>query len=298
MWLLFGALVTGMLTLDLGVINRQSRALPMKQAGLWSAAWVTLACLFAAGVFHFKGSRPASEFLTGYLVEWSLSVDNLFVFIVIFDYFAVPARYQHRVLFWGILGAVMTRGLFIVAGLALIKQFHGLIYAFGALLIYTGVKILFQKDEKMEPEKNAILKLFKRFMPVKTRHDGEEFFVKEAGIWVATPLFATLLVIEASDIFFAVDSIPAIFGITQDPFIIYTSNIFAILGLRSLYFLLAGIMPLFRFLKIGLAAILCFIGLKMLFSALYAISAMASLLIVASLLALSVIASVLIKSKG
>lgn len=269
-WVIFNGLILILLILDLGVFNRKSHEIKMKEALLWSAFWIFLALIFNYFIYLYyepmdgstKGDA-ALKFLTGYLVEKSLSVDNIFVFVLIFSYFAVPPKYQHKVLFWGIVGAIAFRAIFIFAGIALINQFSFLIYFFGAFLIFTGIKIAFQKDKKLEPEKNPLLKLFKRFMKVVPEYHGDKFFIRIKGLLYATPLFVVLIIIETTDIIFAVDSIPAILAITTDPFIVYSSNIFAILGLRALYFALAGLVKLFHFLNFGLAFILSFIGVKM-----------------------------------
>ncbi len=297
MWGVFGALVTGVLFIDLGVLNRRSHVVSLKEAAGWCMAWISLALLFCGWIYLRMGSNKALEFLTGYIIEYSLSVDNMFVFLLIFDYFAVPRQYQARVLHWGILGAVAMRMVLIFTGAALIQAFHWIIYVFGGLLIFTGVKMLLQTDERIEPEKNPVLKIFKRLMPFADRYSADAFFVKPASQWHATPLFAALLVVEASDLVFAVDSIPAILAITVDRFIVYTSNIFAIMGLRSLFFVLSGIMGLFRYLKAGVSIILCYIGIKMLLAEVYKIPVTASLAIVAGILAVSIVVSLVFKGK-
>lgn len=269
LWGVFGLIVGGMLALDLALLDRKAHTVKLKEALVWVAVWVGLALAFCVGVYvwHKDGATKAMEFLTGYLLEESLSVDNIFVFIMIFSYFAVPAQYQHRVLYWGILGAIVMRGIFIFAGITLIEKFNWLIYVFGLFLIFTGIKMGIKKGETgVRPERNPVVRLFRRFFPVSNHFHEERFFCKEAGHRLATPLFVVLLVIETSDVMFALDSIPAVIGVTRDPFIVYTSNIFAILGLRSLYFAVAGIMGLFRYLRIGLSFILAFIGLKMVFT--------------------------------
>src|SRR5262245_59926951 len=263
-----------MLALDLGVFQRKAHAVGMKEAAIWSAVWVALALLFAAGIWQFwdrwhpnappgEGSGKAIEFVTGYLIEKSLSVDNLFVFLVIFRYFAVPPHLQHRVLYWGILGALIMRAVMTLAGAALLNKFHWMIYVFGAFLLYTAYKMLRSVEEDIDPGKNPLLRLARRFLPVVHDYDSPTFWVKRDGRWHATPLPLVLLVVESTDVVFAVDSIPAIFAITTDTFIVSTSNIFAILGLRSLYFLLAGFLGKFRYLNVGLALVLAFVGLKM-----------------------------------
>jgi tellurite resistance protein TerC len=230
----------------------------------WTVAWVTLALLFNIGVAHYAGPEKAVEFLTGYVIEYSLSVDNIFVFALLFSYFSVPPMYQHRVLFWGILGALVMRAIMIGAGVVLIAKFAWIIYVFGAFLILTGIKMIVKREEQIHPEQNRVVKLFKRFMPVTRDFRGNHFFVRENGILMATPLFVVLLLVEMSDVIFAVDSIPAIFAVTKDPFILYTSNVFAILGLRSLYFALSGVLDKFHYLKVGLGVVLTFVGVKML----------------------------------
>lgn len=293
LWIGFNLFVLLMLALDLGVFHRKAHVVKTKEALLWSAVWIAMALLFNLGVYFWQGQKVALEFLTGYLIEKSLSVDNIFVFIMIFAYFGVPALYQHKVLFWGILGALVMRALFIASGVALIERFHWIIYVFGAFLILTGVKMAWQKDKEIHPEKNPLLRLFRRLMPVTDRYHGGAFFVKQAGGSFATPLFVVLLLVETTDLIFAVDSIPAILAITLDPFIVYTSNVFAILGLRSLYFALAGIMPLFHYLNYGLAAILAFVGAKMMLVDFYKIPIGISLGVVAAILLISVVASLL-----
>jgi tellurite resistance protein TerC len=297
LWVGFAVIVLGAMAVDLGLVNKKAHAVTTKEAAIWTAVWASLAFAFNGVVWWLKGPGPALEFLTGYLIEFSLSVDNIFVFIMLFSYFVVDAAYRHRVLFWGIIGALVFRALMIGVGSALIAQFHWVMYIFGAFLLFTGVKMGVAKDGgEPDPEKNPIVKTFKRFFPTTDKYHGEHFFVKEAGstVWKATPLFIVLLVIETTDVMFALDSIPAIFAITTDPFIVFTSNVFAILGLRSLYFLLDGIMDLFRFLKIGLAVVLSFIGVKMLIMDFYHIPTMASLAVVGGILAISIIASLVI----
>jgi tellurite resistance protein TerC len=265
LWTAFGGFIVVMLALDLGVFHRRSHEVKFKEACTWSAVWVALALAYMGLIWwlHPDGHVKAMEFLTGYVVEESLSVDNLFVFLLIFAYFRVPKEYQHSCLFWGILGAMIMRAVFIVAGVALLSRFEWLIYLFGAVLIYSGYKMGMEKDKEVEPEKNPVLRLFRRCLPVTKDYVGAKFFVRQDGLW-ATPLFVVLLVIETTDVVFAVDSIPAVLGITRDPFIVYTSNIFAIMGLRALFFALAGVMNMFHHLHYGLCAILVFIGAKML----------------------------------
>ncbi len=293
LWIGFNIFVLAMLALDLGVFHRKAHEVKVKEALWWSAVWIALAMLFNAGIYVFRGEQAALEFLTGYLLEKSLSVDNIFVFIMIFAYFRVPGLYQHKVLFWGILGALIMRAIFIAAGVTLIQQFHWVIYIFGAFLVLTGIKMAAQKDKEIHPEKNPVLKLFRRFMPVTEHYEGSSFFIKKGRRWFATPLFVVLLVVETTDVIFAVDSIPAILAITIDPFIVYTSNVFAILGLRALYFALAGIMLLFHYLAYGLAAILVFVGIKMLMADIYKLPIAVALGVVAGILLISIVASLL-----
>jgi tellurite resistance protein TerC len=291
LWAGFNLFVLAMLALDLGVFHRKSHEVSIKEATVWSAVWVGLALLFNAGIYWLRGSEPAIQFFTGYLIEKSLSVDNIFVFALIFSYFAVPPAYQHRVLFWGILGALVMRAGFILAGAALLAKFHWIIYVFGAFLIVTGVKMAIFRNAEMHPEKNPVVKLVRRLIPVTQEYRKDRFFVREAGRLMATPLFLVLVLVETTDLVFAVDSIPAIFAVTNDPFIVYTSNVFAILGLRSLYFVLAGVMQKFSYLKLGLSAVLVFVGIKMTLVDFYKIPSSVSLGVIAAILALSVLAS-------
>jgi len=267
-WILFNLFVVAMLALDLGVLHRRSRRVGFREALAWSGVWIALAAAFAVAVLFWHGRAQALQFVTGYVIELSLSVDNLFVFLVIFRYFKVPDPYQHKVLFGGIFGALLTRGVFIVAGVGLIHRFSWITYAFGALLVYSGLKLLRQGETEIHPEKNPVLRLFRRIFPVTKEYVGGQFFTrrfleKRNGLY-ATPLLVVLVVVETSDIFFAVDSIPAVLAITLNAFIVYTSNVFAILGLRSMYFALAGMMDLFHYLHYGLSVVLIFIGIKML----------------------------------
>jgi len=296
-WVLFHLFVFGMLALDLGVFHRKAHVIHYKEALGWSGVWILLAMLFNGLVHFWKGEQAALEFFTGYVIEKSLSVDNIFVFLVIFSYFKIPAKSQHRVLFWGILGALIMRAIFIATGITLLEKFHWLIYVFGAFLVLTGIKMAVSHGKEMDLEKNPVLKLLRKIVPMTNVLHGEKFFTKENGKRVATPLFATLLVIEFTDVIFAVDSIPAILAITKDPFIVYTSNIFAILGLRSLYFALAGIMHYFRFLHYGLAVVLTFVGTKMLISEFYKFPIIASLGIIATVILTSIVFSILIPEK-
>jgi len=298
LWGLFAGLVLGTLFTDLLVFSKKPHVMSLREASVWCGIWVGLASAFGVAVFFLEGSAKGLEFITGYVIEWSLSVDNLFVFIVIFRYFAVPPAFQHRVLFWGIMGAIILRGIFIAAGVGLLTYFHWTIYIFGAFLVYTGVKLLRAGEVQVEPQKNPILRFFTRFIPFETVYDKQNFFVRRNGHLVGTALVPVLIVIETTDVMFAVDSVPAILAITRDPFIVYTSNIFAILGLRSLYFLLAGVMGLFRYLKVGLCFVLTFVGVKMLISDFYKIPISVSLCIVAGILAASIVASLIFPPAG
>ena len=294
LWVGFNVFVLAMLALDLGVFHRKAHVVSFREAVAWTIAWVTLAMLFNFGIWHFMGPQKALEFTTGYVIEYSLSVDNIFVFAMLFSYFSVPATYQHRVLFWGILGALVMRAIMIVAGTVLITKFAWIIYVFGAFLILTGLKMIFKKEEEMHPERNPVVRWFKRLMPVTSDYRGAKFFVRENGIRMATPLFVVLLLVEVSDVIFAVDSIPAIFAVTKDPFIVYTSNVFAILGLRSLYFALAGVLDKFHYLKIGLGVVLSFVGVKMLLGHTpWKIDTLISLGVIVLILATSVVWSLL-----
>src|SRR6202045_413046 len=281
-----------MLALDLGVFNRRAHTVSFREALGWSAMWVGLAAGFAVLVYFWHGRAASLEFATGYLIELSLSIDNLFVFLVIFRYFRVPGELQHRVLFWGIVGALITRGAFILAGVSLIQRFHWLIYVFGGLLVYSGIGLLRQGEEEIHPEKNPVLKLFRQWIPVTEDYVGNHFWVRQPGLY-ATPLVVVLLVVETTDIVFAVDSIPAVLAITLNAFIVYTSNVFAIVGLRSMYFALAGMMDLFHYLHYGLSIVLIFIGLKMLGSRYMNIPTGWALAIVISVLGVSILASLL-----
>jgi tellurite resistance protein TerC len=285
-----------MLALDLGVFHRRAHVVKFREALGWTVMWIGLAAAFAVLVYFWHGRTTALEFITGYVIELSLSVDNLFVFLVIFRYFKVSGPNQHKVLFWGILGALIMRGLFIFLGIGLIRQFHWIVYVFGALLLYSGFKLLRESGADVHPDKNPVLRLVRRWIPVTPDYVGGKFFVRQPGLF-ATPLFVVLLVIETTDILFAVDSVPAILAITLNAFIVYTSNVFAILGLRSMYFALAGMMDIFHYLHYGLSAVLMFIGAKMLLSHYYTIPTEWALAIVASLLAASVLASILFPEK-
>ncbi len=297
-WIGFHLFIFFMLALDLGVFNKRAHKIEVREALIWSGVWISLALVFNVFILVEFGKTKALEFLTGYVIEYSLSVDNIFVFILIFTYFSVKSQYQHKILFWGILGALIMRGIFIFAGVTLITRFHWIILIFGGFLVITGIKMLLQKEVAVDPEKNKLLKVFRRFLPVTESLHGDRLFVRQNKKLFATPLFMVLLVIESSDLIFAVDSIPAVLAISKETFIVYTSNIFAILGLRSLYFAMSGIMGYFRYLKVGLAFVLTFVGLKMLSSYFhFEIPIILSLAIIISILLISVLASVLIKKK-
>ncbi len=297
LWIGFNLFVLLMLALDLGVFHRKAHIVSFKESIAWTVVWVTLALLFNLGVWHFMGPQKGLEFFTGYVIEKSLSVDNVFVFALLFSYFAVPALYQHKVLFWGILGALVMRAIMILLGAALITEFAWIIYVFGAFLILTGVKMMVKRQEEIHPERNPLVRWFKRLMPVTSDYRADRFFVRENGVRMATPLFVVLILVEFTDLIFAVDSIPAIFAVTTDPFIVYTSNVFAILGLRSLYFALAEVMDKFHYLKVGLGAVLTFVGVKMcLGHSPWKIDTDISLGVIVTILAVSVIAS-LVRTK-
>jgi len=292
LWTGFLIFIMAMLLLDLMVFNRKSHTIRIKEAILWSIFWIVLALLFNAGIWYLEGHDLALQFLSGYLVEKSLSVDNLFVFLLIFSYFKVPSLYQHKVLFWGIFGALVFRAIFIFAGIALLEKFHWLMYILGAFLVVTGVKLIFEQEKEIHPEKNPMLNLVRRLVPVTSNYEGDRFFLKRAGKLMATPLFIVLVVVETTDIVFAVDSVPAVLAISRDPFIVFSSNAFAILGLRALFFALAGMMQAFHYLHYGLAAILAFIGVKMILSGWYKIPIAYALGFIALSLILSSLASV------
>jgi len=295
-WILFNVFVAAMLLLDLGVFHRRAHGVRFREALGWSAMWIALAGAFAVLVYFWHGRTPSLEFVTGYVIELSLSVDNLFVFLLIFRYFRVPSDQQHKVLFWGIIGALVMRAIFILAGVGLIRRFHWIIYLFGALLIYSGIKFLREENANIHPEKNPVLRVFRRLMPVTKDYVGGKFFVRQRGLY-ATPLLVALLVVETSDLLFAVDSIPAILAITLNTFIVYTSNVFAILGLRSMYFALATMMDIFHYLHYGLSVVLIFIGAKMLLSHYYEIPTVVALLTVLLVLGISVAASLLLPKR-
>jgi tellurite resistance protein TerC len=302
-WILFTLFVLAMLAIDLGVFHRKAHAVSVREALGWSVVWIALALLFNVSIYFFwhiispastyTNQEAALAFLTGYLIEKSLSVDNIFVFVLIFSYFAVPAIYQHRVLFWGVLGALVMRGILIGLGAALIEQFHWIIYVFGAFLVFTGIRMAFHNDEEIHPEKNPLVNMVRRIMPVSRDYVGDHFFTRINGAVAATPLFLVLVIVESTDLVFAVDSIPAIFAVTTDAFLVYTSNVFAILGLRSLYFVLAGVIDKFHYLKLGLSTVLVFVGVKMVIVDFYKIPVGVSLGVVAVVLIGSVIASLL-----
>ena len=292
-WIIFAAFIIAMLTLDLGVFSRRAHAVKIKESLYWTSFWVVLALLFCAGVYCFYGHLKALEFLTGYLIEYSLSIDNLFVFLLFFRYFFVPAEYEQKALIWGIIIALIMRGIFIFAGIALINKFHWVIYIFGAFLVFTAIQIARGKEQEVHPERNIIIKLLRMIMPVAHEYSGNRFFTLIERKRYATPLLAVVLVLGTTDVFFAVDSIPAVLAVTTDPFIVYTSNVFAVLGLRSLFFAISGLMKLFHYLQYGLAVILGFVGIKMLITDFYKINIGASLAVIATVIALSIIASLL-----
>lgn len=297
-WILFNAFVLIMLALDLGIFHRKTHEVSVKEALTWTFVWIFLALVFNIIIYFWRGHQQALEFFTGYLIEKALSVDNIFVFIMIFTYFQIPTKYQHKVLFWGIIGALIMRVIFIFAGVALLEKFHFTIYIFGALLVFTGIKMFNHNNSNIEPDKNPVVKFFKKFMPVTQTLYEDKFFTRIDGRRFATPLFLVLILIETTDLIFAVDSIPAILAITQDQFIVYTSNVFAILGLRSLYFALAGIIHRFWLLSYGLAIVLVFVGVKMILIDFYKIPIEWSLLFIATTIAASVFLSLRIKQKS
>lgn len=297
LWVGFNAFVLVMLALDLGVFHKKSHVVSFRESITWTMVWIVLALLFNGGIWHFAGQEKAIEFFTGYVIEKSLSVDNIFVFALLFGYFAVPAQYQHKVLFWGILGALVMRAVMIGVGAVLISKFAWIIYIFGAFLILTGLKMIFKKEEEIHPERNPVVRWFTRLIPVASNFSGDKFFIRQNGALFATPLLVVLICVEITDLIFAVDSIPAIFAVTTDPFIVYTSNVFAIMGLRSLYFALSGMMNKFHYLKIGLGLVLLFVGIKMLLAhSAWKLPTMLSLAIIAGILAISIIAS-LVRSR-
>ena len=290
LFIVFNIGVLAVLAIDLGIFNRKAHAASVKEAATWSAVWITLSLGFAGVIWGMYGRHQALEFITGYIIEYSLSIDNIFVIVLIFSYFRIPDKYQHRVLFWGIIGALLMRGGMIAAGAALIERFHWIMYVFGAFLVFTGIRMATHDEADIEPEANPILRLVRRVIPITHDYRGQGFFVKEEpkrgepARWMATPLFVVLVMVETTDLIFAVDSIPAIFAVTKNPFIVYTSNVCAILGLRSLYFLLAGVIHKFWLLKIGLAIVLTFVGVKMLVAGFYPIPIHISLIVIAVVL--------------
>jgi tellurite resistance protein TerC len=296
-WIGFTAFVLVMLALDLGVFHRDSRELGLKEALIWSVVWIVLALIFNTGIYFRSGGEKALQFFTGYLVELSLSVDNLFVFLLIFSYFKVPAEYRHKTLFWGIFGALIMRAAFIAAGIALITKFHWIIYIFGALLVASGIKMTSPDNREIHPERNPVLKLFRRFIDVTADYRGDQFFVRQDGQILASPLFVVLLILESTDVIFAVDSIPAVLAITPDPFIVFTSNVFAILGLRSMFFALESVLKRFHYLHYGLAAVLILVGAKMLVAGFYKTATWVSLLLIVTALSVSIITSLLRKPR-
>jgi len=296
-WIGFSAFVLAMLALDLGMFHRKSREVSLKEALIWSAIWISLALAFNAGIYYWQGGEKGLQFFTGYLVELSLSVDNLFVFLLVFGYFKVPAQYRHKALFWGILGALVMRAVFIAAGITLIARFHWVTYIFGALLVASGIKMTLQRDKEIHPERNPVLRVFRRFIDVAPEYDGGQFFVKRHGKVLASPLFVVLLILESTDLVFAVDSVPAVLAITPDPFIVFTSNVFAILGLRSMFFALEGVMKRFHYLHYGLSAVLVFVGVKMLLAGIYKMPTWFSLLVIVSILGVSMVFSLASKRK-
>lgn len=297
LWGGFVLFIVLMLALDLGVFHKENHEIKLKEALMWTMFWVSLALIFNIGIYHFMGSEKALQFLTGYLIEESLSIDNVFVFMLIFSYFKVPPKYQHKILFWGILGAMLMRITFILSGILLIEKFHWIIFVFGGFLVITGIRLAFQDEISIKPDSNPVIRLFKRFFRITDTYHKDKFFIRENGILLATPMMIVLIFIEVSDLIFAVDSIPAILAITSDPFIVFTSNVFAILGLRSLFFAISAISKYFIYLKYGLAAILTYVGTKMLVSDYYKIDPLYSLLVILAILSLSIFASMLAVNK-
>jgi tellurite resistance protein TerC len=290
-WIGFCAFVLAMLAFDLGVLHRTSHEVALKEALIWSAVWIALALVFNLGVYHWQGSEKGLQFLTGYLVELALSVDNLFVFLLVFGYFQVPVEYRHRVLFWGIVGALIMRAVFIAAGITVIARFHWITYFFGALLVASGIKMIFERNKEIRPEKNPMLKVFRRFMDVTSEYEDGQFFVKRQGRTLASPLLVVLVILESTDLIFAVDSVPAVLAITPDPFIVFTSNVLAIVGLRSMFFALQGVMKRFHYLHYGLAVVLALVGVKMLLAGFYKMPTWISLLLIVAVLSVSMISS-------
>lgn len=297
-WVGFNILILVLIAIDLGVLHKKSHVISVKEALLWSAGWIFISLTFNVGVYFWFGYDSALQFLTGYLIEKSLSVDNIFVFAILFSYFKVKPEYQHKVLMWGILGALFMRGAMIAAGTALISNYHWVIFILGAFLVYTGIKMAIQKEISVHPEKNPVVNLAKRFIPMSNDYDGDKFVTRVNGKKIFTPLIVVLIVVEVTDLMFAVDSIPAIFAITTDSFIVYTSNVFAILGLRALYFALSGVLDMFHYLKYGLGLVLSFVGVKMLISEFYVISIPVALGVVAAILVISVVVSIMVPAKS
>lgn len=299
LWVGFNVFILVMLVLDLGVFNRKSHEIKVKEALLWSLFWITLSMIFNLGIYFYRGTEVALEFFTGYIIEKSLSVDNIFVFLMIFTYFRVSPKYQHKVLFYGILGALIFRAIFIFAGIALIQHFHWIIYVFGVFLVFTGINMVTGQDKEIHPAKNPVIRAFRKFFPVTNEYHGSHFFVKENKKLHATPLFIVVLMVETTDIIFAVDSIPAILAISHDPFIVYTSNVMAILGLRALYFALSAVMRLFHYIQYGLSVILVFVGLKMIISGFdIKLPISVTLLVIGLILVLSIAASMVFPKKS
>lgn len=297
LWVVFNIFIVSMLLVDLMVFNKDPREITIKHSLVWTGLWVVMAVIFGIGLYFYMSPEQSLHFFTGYLIEKSLSVDNIFVFLLIFTYFGVDPKYQHRVLFWGIFGALFIRLIFILAGVALIEQFHWVIYLLGAFLIFTGIKLAFEKDTEIRPHKNPVLKLVRRFLPVTKDFHGEKFFIKQRGKWVATPMFIVLIMIETTDVVFAFDSIPAIMAITRDTFIIYSANAFAILGLRALYFALSGVMKLFHYLHYGVALILVYVGTKMMLEELVKIPTLVTLSVILLTITFSILLSILFPKK-
>jgi tellurite resistance protein TerC len=292
-WIAFNAFIIAALAVDLFVLHRHAHVVSLREAALTSVGWITLGLAFGGLLWWWRGPTSAGEYLAGYLIEKSLSVDNVFIFVLIFSYFAVPPQYQHRVLFWGVVGALVMRGAFILAGAALIERFDWILYLFGAFLLFTALKMFRHSEMTLDPQQNPVLRLVGKFLPMAKEYDGQRMFTRQNGVFMATPLFAVLVLVETTDLVFAVDSIPAIFAVTRDPFIVYTSNAFAILGLRALYFLLAGVAHRFVYLKPGLAVILAFVGVKMLIADFYHLPVWISLSVIGTVLTVSVVASLL-----
>lgn len=294
LWTVFNVFIVIMLIIDLYVFHNKEHKESIKEALIWTGVWITLALIFGVGVYYYMGSQTALDYYTGYLIEKSLSVDNIFVWILVFSYFKVPPEYQHKTLFWGVFGALVMRFIFIFAGVALLERFHWIIYIFGAFLLYTAYKIAFEQEKEVHPENNPLIKFVRRFIPITKDYHGDQFFIRHKGKLMATPLFIVLIVVESTDLVFALDSIPAILAITRDEFIVYSSNAFAILGLRALYFAVSGIMGLFHYLHYGLALILGFVGVKMLIADFYHIPTPYALGFVALTLTASIVASLMI----